>query len=77
MNNTQKGAKFKIVINHTWEIHGGYSYNDIFGIEQFGKLLTSADSENNIKANVACIITLVAEVNGENVNFTIESAYQE
>ena len=73
----EAGAKFKIVINHTWEIHGGYGYNDIFGIEQFGKLLTSADAENNIKANVACAIALIAEVNGESINFTIESAYQE
>ena len=73
----EASAKFKIVINHTWEIHGGYGYNDMFGIEQFGKLLTSADSENNIKANVACVITLNATVDGESVNFVIENAYQE
>lgn len=73
----EAGAKFKIVINHTWEIHGGYGYNDMFGIEQFGKLLTSADAENNIKANVACVISINATVDGENVNFVIENAYQE
>lgn len=71
------GAKFKIVINHTWEIHGGYGYIDMHGIDAYSKLLTSEDAEGNIKANVACVVTLVAEVNGENVNFVIENAYQE
>ena len=71
------GEKFKIVVNHTWEIHGGYGYNDIVRIDEYSKLLTSEGAECNIKANVACVLTLVAEVNGENVVFLLEDAQQE
>ena len=71
------GEKFKIVVNHTWEIHGGYGYNDIVRIDEYSKLLTSEGAEGNIKANVACVLSLVAEVNGENVLFLLEDAQQE
>ena len=72
----QRGDKFKAVVNHTWEIHGGYGYIDIVGIDAYSKLLTSEGIEGNILANAACAITLAAEVNGENVFFSIESAVQ-
>ena len=71
------GEKFKIVVNHTWEIHGGYGYNDIQGIAEYSKLLTSEGEEGNILANVACALTFSAHVNGENIVFTLEDAQQE
>lgn len=73
----EAGTKFKIVINHTWEIHGGYGYNDIQDIDYYGKLLTSEGAEGNIKANVACVIVLEALVGGNNVNILLEDAWQE
>ena len=71
------GEKFKIVVNHEWGQRGGYGYNDIVRIDEYSKLLTSEGAEGNIKANVACVLTLVAEVNGENVLFLLEDAQQE
>lgn len=73
----QRGDKFKAVVNHTWEIHGGYGYIDIEGIDAYSKFLTSEGAEGNILANAECIVTLVAEVDYENVRFSVESVVQE
>lgn len=73
----EAGAKFKIVVNHTWEIHGGYGYIDMHGIDAYSKLLTSEGAEGNITVNAACVISIVAQVDENNVSFFVENVIQE
>ena len=72
-----QGEKFKIVINHAWGERGGYGYNDIIGLDQYSKLLTSEGAEGNILANVNCSISLMASVVGDNISFAIVDVQQD
>ena len=71
------GEKFKIVINHSWEIHGGYGWNDISNIAPYSKILASEGEEGNILANVACAVAIEANINGEEISFNLISVEQE
>lgn len=48
------GDKFKIVVNHTWDIHGGFGYSDIEDMRP--ELFESEGKEDNIVVKQTCMV---------------------
>ena len=76
-----KGTAFKIVANHSWDVsnssteYGGFGFDDIQNINNYGALFAKGES-GNIIVNDNCIISLTAQVANDVLTLKMQASAQ-
>ena len=72
-----EGEKFKIVVDHDWEINGGYGYNDIGNISGWSDLfaIDQTDGNGNVLVKRSCSVSIDAIFDGNEIMLVIIEAH--